>query len=107
MASIFLFGKVTKNKKLLYILLVYIPLVFISSLRHWNIGTDTPTFYQWFEATRYVDIEDFGWFYTLSSITTDLEWGFIWIGHFLNIFNLDVQLMIFIYFTIIVLGIIK
>lgn len=46
MASIFLFGKVTKNKKLLYILLVYIPLVFISSLRHWNIGTDTPTFYQ-------------------------------------------------------------
>jgi len=104
MASVFLFGKATKNKKLLYILLVYIPLVFISGLRNWNVGTDTVAFHQWFEATRYVDIGDFGWFYTLPSTSTDLEWGFIWIGHFLNIFNLDAQIMIFIYSTITVLG---
>ena len=103
-ASIFLFGKTTKNKKLAYILLVYMPLVFISGLRNWNVGTDTSLFHQWFEEIRYINIEDLGWFYTLPSSGNDLEWGFIWIGHFFYIFDLDAQAMIFLYSTITVLG---
>lgn len=104
-ASIFFIGKNTKNKKIVYILLVYIPLIFISGLRNWNVGTDTILFHQWYDATKNVNIEDFGWFYQLPLADgSTLEWGFVWIGHFFNMLNLDVQVMIFIYSMITILG---
>lgn len=102
-AAIFLIKKSIKFKKVVYIILVYIPLILISGLRNWNVGTDTILFHKWYAATANVDILDFGWYYNLLE-GLDLEWGFVWIGYLFNIFDLDAQVMIFVYSTITVLG---
>ncbi|WP_303690573.1 EpsG family protein [Megamonas hypermegale] len=103
-ASVFLFKINTKLKKIIYFLLTYIPLVFISGLRGWNVGTDTKLFHQWYEGTRNINVLDWKWFITLSD-GSSIEFGFSYIGYIFNLFFYDAQAMIFLYSVITILGI--
>ena len=85
--SVFLFKINIKLKKIIYLLLTYIPLVLISGLRSWYVGVDTKLFHQWYEGTRNINILDWKWFVTLSD-GSSIEFGFSYIGYIFNLFFL-------------------
>lgn len=103
-ASIFFMKINIKSKKLIYFLLVYIPLILISGLRNWNVGVDTKLFHMWYEYSNNINIESFSWYVVLLDGSM-VEFSFAYIGWLFNIFFSDAQAMIFLYSMITILGI--